>query len=375
MLVNLVLTVISFTIAVIGVLYIILFRAKMWSVDVKFLLTSIFILLGILYFIFFNLAIDTSLVKDNAVLLWKLSIFIGIVSLYVIAFLFCSILNYKAQSYYLVLLLFIGLITSRLLFGREVVNLDIIANENFFCLVDPFALGFLIIYHILIQALLWGALMQNIHKIRENAIIKRLLMVSIFLFCTNMVHILYLITHFPFLRDLHLYIYLLGAIYVLYAIIQNPNFFIDITKKLYDFVLFHRSGILLFYYNFETGKEIEESVLKGTILIGINHILGNLKMRQNELSLIKMKSQDIILEYSNDLGYAILLTAEEKNRFINKIVHSFMNAFEEKYGNYLREINSKNQLIDVSHFKGSKELIMKYFSPYISPSKRKSDEK
>ncbi|MCK4480057.1 MAG: hypothetical protein KAV01_05985, partial [Candidatus Lokiarchaeota archaeon] len=138
--------------------------------------------------------------------------------------------------------------------------------------------------------------------------------------------------------------------------------FIELTNKIHDFIIFHRSGILLYSYNFETGQETDESLLKGSILIGINHILSNFIDKKDQLNLIKMKNRDIILEYDNTHGYALLLTANHKNKFIDKAVNSFMTKFTSLNGEKLKNLNG---LIDVSEFRNAKEIIIENFEPFI----------
>ena len=139
--------------------------------------------------------------------------------------------------------------------------------------------------------------------------------------------------------------------------------FIELTNRIYDFIIFHKSGILLYSYSFETGKETDESLLKGSILIGINHILANFIDKKDQLNLIKLKERDIVFEYDNLHGYAILLTTNHKNKYIEKAVNNFMQEFT----NLNKEkLKSMTGLIDVSEFRNAKSLISEYFAPYLN---------
>jgi hypothetical protein len=155
---------------------------------------------------------------------------------------------------------------------------------------------------------------------------------------------------------------LIGAFSASYNVYKNPALWIELTNRIYDFIIFHKSGILLYSYNFDTGKESDDSLLKGSILIGINHILSSLVDKKEQLNLIKMKDRDILFEYDTSNGYAILLTTNHKNTFIEKAVRNFMQDFSKL--NY--EIFEKmNGLIDVSAFGNAKNLILEFFAPYI----------
>jgi hypothetical protein len=126
--------------------------------------------------------------------------------------------------------------------------------------------------------------------------------------------------------------------------------------------VFHKSGILLYSYNFKTGKEEDESVIKGTILIGINHILSNLSERKKLLNLIKMPHRDILLDYNADLGYAVLLITNQKNPIIEKAMQGFTKTFSKKNKEKFEQMSG---LIDVSEFKDTKQILDEYFEPFL----------
>ncbi|MFX0029297.1 MAG: hypothetical protein ACFE8B_08815, partial [Candidatus Hermodarchaeota archaeon] len=167
------------------------------------------------------------------------------------------------------------------------------------------------------------------------------------------------------IKILYLIFYLIGAGFASLTMYNSPSLFIELTNRIYDFIIFHKSGILLYSYNFETGQETDDSLLKGSILIGINHILANFIDRKDQLNVIKMRDRDIIFEYDNLNGYAILLTTNHKNTFIEKAVRNFMFQFSDLNGEKLKEMKG---LIDVSEFRNAKGLILELFTPYIAKS-------
>jgi hypothetical protein len=167
------------------------------------------------------------------------------------------------------------------------------------------------------------------------------------------------------IKDIFIIIYLIGAISAFYIVIKRPDIFIKLTSRINDFIIFHKSGILLYSYNFEAGQETDESILKGSILIGINHILSSFINKKDQLSLIKMKNQDIILEYDNTYGYAILLITNHRNSLIEKALHQFIEQFNKINNESLTKINNLSQLIDVSEFKNSKEIMDKIFASFL----------
>ena len=124
---------------------------------------------------------------------------------------------------------------------------------------------------------------------------------------------------------------ILVEIFILFSVIKKPYLFVALTNNIYDFIIFHRSGILLFSYNTKTGEETEEAILKGGILIGINHILSHFKQKEDALNLIRTKDRDIILEYNNEHGFAVLLTVNKANNIIRKSIKQFMQSFTENF--------------------------------------------
>ncbi len=90
--------------------------------------------------------------------------------------------------------------------------------------------------------------------------------------------------------------------------------------------------------------------------------ISNFIDRKDQLNLIKMKNRDIILEYDNTHGYALLLTANHKNTFIDKAVNSFMTKFTSINGDKLKKLTG---LIDVSEFRNAKEIIAEFFEPFF----------
>jgi hypothetical protein len=166
------------------------------------------------------------------------------------------------------------------------------------------------------------------------------------------------------------YLYLISLLFLItveiFILIARFDLFVVVTNKIYDFIIFHRSGVLLFSYNLEKDEEIDDSVLKGSILIGINHILSNFINKKDMLNLIKMRNGDIIFEYNNQYGYALLVIVDHKNKLIEKAVQLYIEQFTEQYRTLLSDINKNSQLIDTSKFKKAKNILYDYFKPFMN---------
>ncbi len=207
--------------------------------------------------------------------------------------------------------------------------------------------------------------MKNRSKI-ANSNVETYLLISLLLFGIIILSFTcYLITQIFLFSEVSNITYIICSIMNIYVIAKNPHAFIEITNEINEFIIFHKSGILLFSYNFKTGKETDENLLKGSILIGINHILSNFINKKDQLNLIKLKNQDLVFQYDTDNGYAVLLITNQKNRIIAKAVKNLMEKFNEINKELLGKIGNASTLIDVSQFRNAKELIKKYFKPYI----------
>jgi len=209
---------------------------------------------------------------------------------------------------------------------------------------------------------MWYNFGFNFSSFRDKKLGRNLGALTIHFTLIILVYSLHLIYQNIILRYLYLIIYIIGSFIATYNIFKRPTLFIELTNKIFDFIIFHQSGILLYSYNFETGKETDESLLKGSILIGINHILSNFINKKDQLNLIKMKERDIVFEYDNTHGYAILLTTNHRNNFIENAVSSFMDKFTKLN---MEKLKNMKGLIDISEFKNAKELILANFDPYI----------
>ena len=106
-------------------------------------------------------------------------------------------------------------------------------------------------------------------------------------------------------------------------------------------------------------------MLKGSILIGINHILSNFIDKRDKLNLIKMKDRDIIFDYNDKFGFGLLIIAKNKNKIITKAVKLFMESFLNTYQEKLKKINEQSKIIDISQFNITKNLIEAYFNPFL----------
>ncbi|MFX1274513.1 MAG: hypothetical protein ACFFBP_08155 [Promethearchaeota archaeon] len=139
----------------------------------------------------------------------------------------------------------------------------------------------------------------------------------------------------------------------------------NLTNMIYSIDIYHKSGVQLYSYRFEYETPKTESSIWGNILIGLNHIVAEFIDTNNQINVLKTKSSDIIVDYNNEFGFAVLLTTKKKNDFLSSMMHEFAMEFESLFKEELIQIQDLNNLIDISEFKGVEELIKKHFSLYF----------
>lgn len=330
-------------------------------VDLFFI--ALYLINEAIYFVFFNLSFFNI---DISRVFWKIS---NISRIFRLSF-FSSIHGFVLfKKEYRLIPTFIysllgGTITSYLLFSNPF-RMEIVRGYTIFILTDPLFFILITTFNITVIFLIIFTQLENYSLISfkeirwvMNIIIINIIanIVSYMLFLSNpriwFFRIFYLLVFTNFL--------LIGIIIVL----KKFDLFVVVTNKVYDFIIFHRSGVLLFSYNLAKDEKIDESVLKGSILIGINHILSNFVDKKDILNLIKMKNREIIFEY-NEYGYAILTIVHHRSKLIDRSVQSFIREFTEKNKDILKKINENSQLIDVSQFQGTKQIVKKFFRAYI----------
>ncbi|MHA1755393.1 MAG: hypothetical protein ACTSVV_01390, partial [Promethearchaeota archaeon] len=108
-----------------------------------------------------------------------------------------------------------------------------------------------------------------------------------------------------------------------------------------------------------------ESQIWGNILIGLNHILSEFINKSDQIDVLKTKNSELIVHYDNELGFAVMVIANQKNKIIENLMKKFTEDFKKRYYEELNEILDLNKLINISEFKDAKDLIEKHFKIYL----------
>lgn len=355
---------IFFSLFIIGTLYVIINREK-YEAEVGFyLFLIIYFTSEIIYFFLFNISTENYFTEEISIVLWSLSIFSRIFSIGL--WTFSTILelhkNSKVKLLPIIFFIFIdGIIFSLLLFPNSFLVIKETFNYNYVFLNFPLFISILIFNGFTLLFLIISQI-KGYNNFKDKKL-SQYYSIFIFLLILSIIfYSLYISTQDFIIKNLHLITYIINSLFALFAIIRKPDFFLVFTNKIYDFIIFHKSGILLYSYNFQTDEEVDEMFLKGSILIGISHILTNFSNVENQLGLIKMSEKGVVFNFDNELGYALLLIVKHKNSILEKKVNFFMKKFSEVYKD---KILSLNGLMDVSIFKNTGKLIKEIFRQYI----------
>ncbi len=330
---------------------------------------TVFIFGGILFILTFMISILTFLNEDIALLLWRFAISIGLIALIILTHLHNSSIIYEKKIVYIPTFIytFLGsILISEILLKENVIIVKL--HHYYFKINAPYFYILLAIFSIVLISSIWIIRILYNSQILKSSL-KNTLTILELIYTIILIFVALYFYYQILFRFIILILYLISSIIVLYNFIIKSRFFTIFTNKVYQLIVFHKSGILLFSYNFEKRKEENESILRNSILIGINHILINFINKKEQVNLIKMKNRDIILEYDNELGYAVLFIVDKNNIMLQKFIRNFMEMFSSEFREKIEEINEKKTLIDISDFRGAKQIVEQSFELYFNNTK------
>ena len=348
-----------------GLIYFILNRKKYESELGLAITVFVYFISETIYFISFNLSTESLLDINLALIFWYTSIIARNFSTGVFLSVHNLELNKDSKVRFLPVLIyiFLGGISLSLLFVPNSFVVNELAFEYLYLFNNTGILTSIIIFNFCIVLVSWIIQIKGYKNYAERKL-GNIYYISIFLFSLFVLfYLLYLITPIIYFKLCHSLLYLLFVGFFIFIIIKKPSLFAVITNKIYDFIVFHKSGILLYSYNFQTREEVDENLLKGSILIGISHILSNLSNLEAQVTQIKMEERAVVFNFNTQLGYATLLIAKHKNKILEKSIDNFVKEFSTLNKDSLKKLSG---LIDVSLFKNAKVLIKKYFSHFLT---------
>ena len=352
-------------ILVFGIIYVLLNRGK-FEAELPILITVIIYFVSeITYFISFNLSTEKFFAIPFALIIWYISIIARNFSIGIFAALHNFELSKDSKVRFLSSLVYIFIvgIFFSLLFVPDSFTVIQKDFEYFYLFNNIGLLTSIILFNFCVIVFTWIIQIKGYHNFADKKLGK-FYYILIFLFSLHIfLYSLYLITLDNYFKLLHSITYIINIGFFIITIIKKPNLFAVFTNKIYDLIIFHKSGILLYSFNFQTREEVDESLLKGSILIGISHILANLTNVEAQITHIKMKDRAVVFNFNTQLGYAALLIAKHRNRILDSAVDKFMQDFSKINKENLQNLN---RLIDVSKFKNANKLVIKNFSHYLT---------
>jgi hypothetical protein len=181
-----------------------------------------------------------------------------------------------------------------------------------------------------------------------------------------LMNIYYVLLQQTVFRELYITLIWITNFAVNIMLIKKPEIFFILPNRIYSINIYHKSGILLYSFNFDKKSENkDESPIWGNILIGLNHILSEFIGKKDKIDVIQTKKTDIVIKYEIDYGYALVVITNKKNSIIEDLMLNFSIEFKRKYEVELTDLQDINRLINVSEFSDIKEIVEKNFQLYL----------
>lgn len=310
-------------------------------------------------------------------ILWKISLISGSISLIITSFIYSFFKEYRKIQIIPVLIITIlfGLqIGVLLLPGSIVINvysppfhpfsiIDVSTINYYF---DLFTSIIIIIMQFSFTIyFLYISIYVNLNS--EKPIESLPLFLNTIIFTIPIIfYALYIILRNSFFRELFLILIWITNFGVDLMLILKPEMFFILPNKVYSINIYHKSGILLYSYNLKKEtKYIDNSKIWGNVIVGLNHILSEFVDETDKIDVIQTKDADIVVNYDNEYGFAVIVLTSKKNAIVESLIEKFSQEFKSYYKNELNEILDLNRLINVSEFKDAQQIVEKNFQIYL----------
>jgi hypothetical protein len=333
---------------------------------------------GIIHSTFFMFSVVIFISYDINVLMWKISLVIGFITLLITSLIYSFFNEYKKIKLFpfLYFTLLFGLLIGALIASDSITLIFIVDGPipPFFSIMNPSNINFnfnlvnsivgiLFEFFITIYFLYIAMIIHNKAKSKEES--TSFLLNTLVFSISIMMLLLYITLQDTIYRELYIIISWVSSFAVGIMLIKKPEIFFILPNRIYSVNIYHKSGIVLYTYNFDNTTDYKiESARWGTILIGLNHILSEFMDKTDKIDVIQTKKTDIVVRYENDHGYALVVITNQKNAIIEDLMFNFSNDFNSKYKNKLLDIQDLNRLINISEFIDVKELVEKHFKLY-----------
>jgi len=329
---------------------------------------------GIIYSTLFLLSISFYFSDYINLVIFKHAAIYGFIALIIAALIYGFFLEYRRVSVipFLLFTTLSGLLLGSIFTGDMVQIQTNLSNSEPHLVFDSSQINYIfnlytgtIIIMFLISVLLYFFTISFlVHNSSRNKEASKGLIINTGIFTIpNILYFCYIIFQLPIFRDVHLLLIWLNIITTCIMLRKKPDIFLVITNKIHSINIYHKSGVLLYSYIFEENGT--SSAIWGNILIGLNHILSEFIDKKDQIDVMQTKNYSIIVNYENDLGYALVAITNHKNPVLKTLMDKFTQEFNKKYNDDLMEIQDLNKLINASDFADVKEMVEKNFHIYI----------
>ena len=363
-------------------IYIIINRKNYGTSFMGLLIAATAFVIGVIHATLYILSVVFFISVQVNILFWKFSILAWFVSLIISSLLFSSFREYKKiKSFpYLFYTLLLGLLIGAILIPDSIMLNLSISLPSSIIFIDPslinyffsFNLGAIMIFFqvLVISHYLYIAIIISMRSKKKDETLPVFLN-AVILSIPIILNILYILFHQTlfkdfFIRELFIIVLWIADFGLSIMIIKKPELFFVLPNRIYSINIYHKSGILIYSYNFEDRPHFKtESTIWGNILLGLNHILSEFLDKKDKINVIQTKEADVVVRYEEDSGYALIAITNRKNSIVEDLMKNFSNEFKAKYKDELNEILDINKIINVSEFSDLKELIEKNFHLYL----------
>jgi len=362
--------------------FIIIRNRKNCGTDLIAFLNSATIFIGnLIYSTFFILSTIFHFSEEINIVLWKISIIFGLISLIITTIIYSFFIEYqKVQILPFTFLVLLFGLTIGSLFRENSVQLNTTLSDPIPFIVPDISLvnfqfdlftGTLIIIADISLIFYLGYISLAILRHTKSLDDSLPLFLNTIIFAFPLImYIFYILMQRPLLRELHIILSWITNCTVTIMLIKNPELFFILPNEIYSINIYHKSGILLYSYNFsedfgEVPNQRIDSTIWGNVLVGLNHILGEFVDVKDKIDVIKTKNSDIVVKYEIESGYALVVITNKKNKIIENLMEPFSEEFKNKYKKELNDIQDLNRIIDVSDFIDTKEIIKHHFQLYL----------
>ncbi|MFX0026439.1 MAG: hypothetical protein ACFE8M_08475 [Candidatus Hermodarchaeota archaeon] len=364
-------------ISFITIIYIIKNRKRYGTEIIAYLNIGVVFTSGFIFYSCYLFSVVFFISNTINLILWKILVISGFLSLIITSFLYSFFKEYRKIQIIPVLMIsiFFGLLIGTLFLPNSILISIHLPPSLPFSMIDVSTINYhfnfstgaiVIIFQISITIyLLYISIYMNLKSEDLKESLPLFLNTSIFT-APVFFYILYIIFQDQVYRELFVILIWITNFGVNVMIILKPEMFFLLPNKIYSVNIYHKSGILLYSYNFKKKEKILNNLkIWGNIIIGLNHILSEFVDKSDKIDVIQTREADIVVDYDNEHGFAVVVLTSKKNAILERIIQKFSQEFKSFYKNELNEIQDLNRLINVSEFKNAQQIIEKNFELYL----------